>query len=260
MTGNDARIILQDRDRHLLEELAVMRVIDREQAKRVAGFGSTTRANCRLLGLLRAGLLRRFFEGTGGGSRKALYALSQKGATLAHVPYRGPRRKQDETLVADFFVTHQLRINEVYCTAKYPSVPPAFRFIRWLTFHEPVAGSDLIPDGYLEVALDEAVYAMFLEVDLGHESRSVWQRKVQAYLQFALSGRFAEAFGHKQFRTLVVGDSDRRIASLRAATAEVTTKIFWFTTFQHIEREVLSAAIWQRPTGDERIALMTRPT
>ena len=37
------------------DELAVMRVIDREQAKVVAGFGSTTRANARLLKLTRAG-------------------------------------------------------------------------------------------------------------------------------------------------------------------------------------------------------------
>ena len=56
MTGNNGRgMIVQDRDRHLLREFAVMRVIDREQAKRVAGFGSTTRANCRLLAMSRAG-------------------------------------------------------------------------------------------------------------------------------------------------------------------------------------------------------------
>jgi len=48
MAGNDRKlVILQDRDMHLMRELAVMRVIDREQAKVVAGFGSTTRANAR---------------------------------------------------------------------------------------------------------------------------------------------------------------------------------------------------------------------
>ena len=39
-----------------------MRVIDREQAKCIAGFGSTTRVNIRLLALTRAGLLRRFYS------------------------------------------------------------------------------------------------------------------------------------------------------------------------------------------------------
>lgn len=42
MTGNKQGLVLQPRDRSLLEELAIMRVIDREQAKTVAGFGSTT--------------------------------------------------------------------------------------------------------------------------------------------------------------------------------------------------------------------------
>ena len=82
MAGNDRKlVILQDRDMHLMRELAVMRVIDREQAKVVAGFGSTTRANARLLGLSQAGFLRRFFWGTVGGARKALYALSPRVCT-----------------------------------------------------------------------------------------------------------------------------------------------------------------------------------
>src|SRR5579863_3232566 len=97
MIGNNHQgTILQDRDRHLLRELAVMRVIDREQAKCVAGFGSTTRANDRLLGLTRAGLLRRFFLGTKAGGKKAIYALSPNGAKLVDVPLRRPRRKQNE--------------------------------------------------------------------------------------------------------------------------------------------------------------------
>jgi len=116
MTGNRPMIV-QPRDLHLLRELSVMRVIDREQAKVVAGFTSTTRANTRLLTLTNTGLLRRFFLGSGGG-RKALYALSAKGAQLAEVPIRGPRRPQDAMLVADFFVQHQLTVNDLYCSLK----------------------------------------------------------------------------------------------------------------------------------------------
>src|ERR1017187_10206916 len=117
MGGND-RIILQERDLHLLREPSVMRVIDREQAKIVAGFGSTTRANARLLALTRAGLLRRFFLGTRGGCQRTLYALSLKGAQLVGVPLRAPRRRMDEALVADFVVLHQLLVNEIYCAVK----------------------------------------------------------------------------------------------------------------------------------------------
>ena len=42
-------------------------------------------------------------------------------------------------LVADFFVQHQLTINDVYCTLKYGAIPvPGVSFRRWLTFHEPI--------------------------------------------------------------------------------------------------------------------------
>jgi hypothetical protein len=159
MSGNN-NLILQARDRHLLEELAVMRVLDREQAKVVAGFGSTTRANTRLLALVRAGLLRRFFIGSGGG-RRALYALSLKGAQVVEVPVRGPRRPQDALLVADYFVGHQLAVNGIYCALKYGTIPvPHVTFHRWLSFFEPVVpGISLIPDGYVEFMTPAGIIA-----------------------------------------------------------------------------------------------------
>src|ERR1019366_9180 len=145
-------LMVQPRDLDLLRELAVMRVADREQVKIAAGFGSTTRVNTRLLALTRAGLLRRFFLGSGGG-RKALYALSVKGAQVIQVPCRGPRRRQNEMLIADFFVQHQLSINAIYCGLKFGTIPiPQVRFVNWLAFHEPlVPGLSLIPDGYVEL-------------------------------------------------------------------------------------------------------------
>ena len=252
MTGNNRGIIIQDRDRHLLMELGVMRVIDREQAKCVARFGSTTRANSRLLLLARGGFLRRFFLGTVGGARKALYGLSPKGAALVGVTYRGPRRATDQTLAGDFFTAHQLRINEVYCTLKYRPIPVTdAHFVRWLSFYEPLlAGVPLIPDGYAEVATPSKNLAMFLEVDLGNESRTVWLRKVQSYVRYAVSGKFEEQFHQPQFRTLVVANSERRMASLRAATITATDKIFWFTTLETINRDGFWSPIWRRAVDD----------
>src|SRR5580700_10449011 len=178
MTGNEQHgMVIQERDRHLLRELSVMRVIDREQAKIVAGFGSTTRANVRLLLLTLAGLLRRFFLGTSGGGKKALYALSAKGAQLVDVPERGPRRRKDESLATDFFVQHQLVVNQIYCALKYRATPVAgVTFRRWIAFHQPfTSGLRLIPDGYVELATPTGIVAMFLEVDLGNESLTVWK-------------------------------------------------------------------------------------
>jgi hypothetical protein len=250
MTGNNRKrgLVVQARDRNLMEELAIMRVVDREQAKTVAGFGSTTRANTRLLALTRAGLLRRFFLG----NRKSLYALSEKGALLAEVPLRGPRRRQDEILVADFFIEHQLAINSIYCALKFGRTPGAgATFRRWLAFHEPITPNlRLIPDGFVELRTPQETLAAFLEVDLGHERGPVWKEKTENYLQLALSGDFERHFGQPRFRVLVLASSERRMHSLRKTVGAITQKIFWFATLEAIHAQGFVAPVWYRPTGD----------
>ncbi len=259
MTGNNGRgLVLQERDRHLLRELGVMRVIDREQTKCVAGFGSTTRANTRLLALARAGLLRRFFMGTDAAGTKALYTLSPNGAALAGSGYQGLRRGRDEVLVADFFVNHQLKINEIYCILKYRPIPiPDARFVRWVSFSGPVeTGSALIPDGYAEIASPGTFLAAFLEVDLGHETRSTWAKKVRGYLRLAMSDTFPEQFGKDRFQVLAIANSERRLESLRLATAAEIDRIFWFTTFEAVARDGLWSAIWKGPEDDQLQTLL----
>ena len=249
MTGNKKRrgLIVQPRDRKLDEELAVMGVIDREQAKIVAGFGSTTRANARLLALTRAGLLRRFFLSNG----KALYALSRKGAQLVDVPFRGPHRRQDEALIADFFIEHQLAINGVYCALKFGVIPvEGVTFRRWLTFHEPITENvRLIPDGYVEFETLRNTLAAFLEVDLGHERGPVWKEKPKNYLQLAVSGDFERRFGRNRFRVLVLANSERRMHSLRKTVGAITQKIFWFSTLGAVRDQGFFAPVWYRSLG-----------
>jgi len=259
MTGNNRRgLVIQERDRHLLRELSIMRVIDREQAKRVGGFGSTTQINARLLRLTRAGLLRRFFLGTKGGGQKALYTLSASGAKLAHVPFRGLRRRNDEVLIADFFVAHQLAINEVFCNLKFRPIPiPEARFEKWMSFYEPLeADARLIPDGYVEIRTPQKTLAAFLEVDLGNESLSVWKRKVEMYLQYAISGNFEKRFGQPQFRVLVIVNTERRMRSLQAATLALTDKIFWFSTLDSVTRASFWSTAWRRAKNGERQPLL----
>jgi hypothetical protein len=259
MIGNERHgMVIQERDRHLLRELAVMRVIDREQAKVVAAFGSTTRANVRLLLLTREALLRRFFLGTSGGGKKALYALSSKGAQLVGVPLRGPRRRKDESLATDFFVQHQLTVNGIYCALKYRAATfGGVRFNRWIAFHQPLTSAlRLIPDGYLELSTPSGIVAMFLEVDLGNESLTVWKEKVRNYLQFALSGECKRQFGQSRFRVLVLVNSERRLLSIRKVISAATDKIFWFANLESIARDGFFAPLWLRPKGEERLRLI----
>lgn len=254
MAGNN-HLILQPRDRAFLRELAILRVVDHEQARRVAGFGSTSRANKRLLKLVRAGLLRRFFLGSGGG-RKALYSLSEKGAFAADVPFRGLRRKQGAVIAMDFFVEHQLAVNGIFLAARFEKSPsPEIRFVHWMGFHAPLAPElRLIPDGYVEFAIPSGVTALFFEVDLGTESQKVWQEKTRQYVQLAVSGAFRRTFGHDRFRVLVVANSARRLESIRKTVAGVTEKIFRFATLDDALAQFF-APVWMKPVGSKAESL-----
>lgn len=259
MTGNDHRgMVLQSRDERLLRELALMRVIDRELAKVAAGFHSTTRANARLLALVNAGLLHRFFQGTRAGGTKALYTLSRSGARLIGVPYNGVRHGKDELIVTNFFVAHQMAVNEIYCAMKFGNVPASgIQFVRWLAFSEPLSRAvRVIPDGYAEFATLQVTLAAFLEIDLGNERAGVWTKKVGDYLRYAGSGAFKERFGQSRFRVLVVAHADARLPALRRMVRSLTDKIFWFSTLEAIRREGLWGPIWSRPADDTLRSLL----
>jgi len=251
-------VVLQHRDRHLLAEIGMLRIVDRETAKVVAGFQSTRRANARLLQLTRAGLLRRFFVGSVAHGRKAVYTLSSKGAETAAATLGGIERPADRLVVGDRFVEHQFRINELYLALKYRPIPDSgIRMSHWATFRQSLSDAiKITPDGYFELTFRENARAMFLEVDLATEALSVWHQKTAYYLQLAVSGEFQKRFRHAQFRVLVVANSDRRIMGLRSTVAKSTDKIFWFTTFEIINRDGFWSPIWLRPTGEQRHSLV----
>jgi hypothetical protein len=257
--NTSARVIVQPRDRKFLAELATMRVVDLEHAMIVAGFGSLSRATRRLRKLTHAGLLRRFNLGSGGG-RKALYSSSEKGARLAGVPVRGPRRPQGALLVADFFVEHQLAVNAIYCAVKFRSTPlHDVSFHRWISFHETISPTlRLIPDGYVEFMTPAGINAAFLEVDLGTENLNIWKEKTRQYLQLATSGVYRQTFGQDRFHVLVAANSERRQESIRKTIGVVTEKIFRFTTLENARTRFFSP-IWLRPVGNQPESLFEQP-
>lgn len=254
MRGNDRKgLVIQERDRHLLREVALMRVADREQLKIVAGFGSTTRVNARLLALTRAGLLKRFFVGSIANGRKAVYTLSKTGAVSIHAVARGPRRRNDECVPYDSYIDHRLAINEVYCALKSRRFSAHLRLVSWRDFYVPLtSGLPLVPDGYIEAETQTSVIAAFVEVDLGTERLRVWKAKAQNYLQLALSEYFPREFRQSQFRVLVIASSNARLNSIRGTVATITKKIFWFTTLASIQANGVAQAKWVRASGAEQ--------
>jgi hypothetical protein len=238
MNGNESRIILQPRDKVLLSELQVFRFIDRDQAGRIAGFTSPSRAKQRLLALVRAGYLERFFLGTISGGRTAIYHLPRE---------LRPRRtgRRFESSQSRQFIEHQLAINALHL-----GMNPHVRI--WRRFSAPLPSAPpVIPDGYAELKLDGIVVRAFIEMDLGTESLPIWEKKVSGYLSLASSGYAPTHLDSPTFRVLVVASTEARIRAIRSVIAKHTDRVFWLADIQSIKREGIWSKVWRRPIDDQ---------
>ncbi len=244
-------VLIQPRDKRLFSELATLRVVDREQAMQIAGFGSISRANVRLQKLTNSGFLKRLFVGTIASGRKAVYSLTSRSAAIAGVPV------SKSFAGSGVSVEHRLKISDLFVQLKYKPIPTSIiSFGRWINFTAPLStASRLIPDGYVEFQASKETKAMFLEVDQGTEGLSVWKRKIASYLSLAVSGEFQLLFSQPQFRVLIIVPSERRLSTIRKVIAKQTDKVFWLSTSEIINRESLWSPVWVRPKGDQRQSL-----
>lgn len=246
------------RDLAILQALVIARVFDSEQIGVVGRFAAVRRTNRRLLKLVNAGLLRRWFVGTDLRGVKAIYGLSPKGAQLIGeglqvvLPW-----KPDRVITTSSFLAHQQGINEIFLQVQFQPLPAGVSCEQWMNFREPLSSSvPLIPDGYVELNHGGTSHRMFFEVDLGTETSKVWKGKVELYLKLALGGEFKRLFQGDRFRVLVVLPSSRRLEIVRRTIASRTDKLFWLSTQDHVRSEGLLASIWFRPKGDGRMPLL----
>lgn len=259
MNGNkQGSVVLTARDLKILRALLIGRVLDCAQVMTIAGFRIVRRANYRLLKLVRAGLLKRFFVGTEAGGQKALYALSAKGAAVIGEPSQQIiQRKHDQLLVSDAFIAHQLAVNTAWILIQFTALPEGIELIRWLSFREPITPSaPIVPDAYFELKNEKGILPMFLEVDRGTEPQRVWTKKIELYLRLALSGEFKSKFNQERFRVLVVALSERRLENIRRTVRKHTGKIFWFATLNNIKRSGVWSPVWLRALGDSHLSLL----
>ena len=254
MTGTKRRgIVLQRRDRRLLQHMALMRVMDREDAECLGHFRSVTRANARLLQLTGAGLLTRLPFGTRLCGQKFLYALTRAGAQAINTTYRAPLWPAYATLAWNPTLEHQLLVNRLYRDLNDLIRHGRGYLSLWRTFSEPWSTDiRVIPDAYAEITTDTHRHAVFFELDRGTETTKVWTRKVEQYLALARSGDVERRFQHSRFKVAVLLPSRRRLESIRRVVAQQTTKVFWFAAPPDGAGTVsVNDPVWLRPIGDD---------
>ena len=241
MQNGASRIVLQPRDRILLDRLATLRLLTRDQIEKLAGFHSLSRVNVRLGKLRRAGMIVRYYIATSTGSRRSVYALTRQGAAEIHRPYLPLKWQPDSPLFGNSFAAHQLALNDLYIAAGID------RNTIWQTFRAPPLPSiPIIPDSCIQTASQ----LLFVEMDLGTESLHVWNRKVAHYIKLAISGAHREIAPFPVFGVLVIAEDEKRLGLLRRHIAKQTQKLFWFQTLSIIQRQGFWAASWLRSTGE----------
>jgi len=266
---NPEPMILMDRDKEMLTRVWEDRMLFTSRIGRIF-FTGKARTNTRLRKLWENGYLDRYFLPTlmFHGSTEALYMLGSKGVDIAAATLGVERTEIARGLsylkhkvrthsfllsldhilaVADFRIAFEEAarshpeislegwIAERMCEASY----------RFWRIGGKVAGK-LRPDGYCQCRYGEKIYSFFVEVDLGTMSSKAIAHKIQRYLDYSASGRYAKRFGVKYFRVLMATTSAQRMANLKRTVEELTDSVFWFTTLDQVSQGKAFDRIWTR--------------
>ena len=243
-SGSKSAVILQARDHALSDALKLFRFLTVEQVCRLGAFRTQSRARARLAQLCAAGVVVRFYVGTIKGGRRAVFALPGE--------LRSRYRSSDlASLDRERFIIHYLAVNDI-CLGAIGDAAVAARVER---IDRPIpTDSGVLPDGFIVTDMPRKL-GVFLEVDLGTESMTVWRQKAAKYLQLARSSYCSARFGPLSFRVAVVAEPEDRIEAIRRVISSETNSVFWLANTTTIKREGFWGAVWRRPLGDQLLSL-----
>ena len=259
-----SRMRVTERDVQVLLAVHDYRLLRRDQIQLLL-FPSRNTANERLKRLYQHGFLERRWLPVeyGHGMSQAIYLLGQLGADLV-AERRGVAKstmnwKAAHNQVGALFLEHTLMINDVRVTFTIAAREGGYRVDKWIGETELKAVGDyvhittssggtrkiaVIPDGYLALNLGHRRAHFLLEIDRGTVSNRRWRERIQAYLKYVESGKYAERYRTRSLRVLTVTTGQRRMANLKRTTEATGGKaLFWFTTLE----KVTPASIFRQP-------------
>lgn len=122
----------------------------------------------------------------------------------------------------------------------------------------------VIPDSVFVLRRGDAMALFFLEVDrmtttLAPTSfeRRGWSRKVRTYMTYFSGEAFHKRYAGKKAQVLTVTMSEQRLANMKAITEQVEgDNRFWFTTFDQVTPNIITAKCWQRATMTSLYSLL----
>jgi Replication-relaxation len=105
-----------------------------------------------------------------------------------------------------------------------------------------------VPDAWIQYGGGAA----FIEIDLGTEHVPVLKKKLDTYIAFKESGRYARLFPGCPFKVLVFTTTEERIEALERVT---TTDDIWYCTLEEFVREQLTHEHWFALLGSYALSI-----
>lgn len=235
---------LVSRDRAILVEAFLSRVVRRDDLISLGHFTSVCRCNARLLALLQAGLLTVREHLSGVRLRSSMYLPTKQGVRIAAEALgisQAEALSAHKGSIRDLTLRHSLRCNDLRLRfVQDLTAKGAPRLEKWshelLCHHEFIDGSGrttvVKPDALATLQWQAQAHCVFIEVDLGNASLPKFRDKIDRYLRYARTGAFEQVYGARSFNVLTVTTDERRLASL---VRTVPFKGLLFTTWKRLE-------------------------
>jgi Replication-relaxation len=279
------RMVLTERDREILRQVYLFRLLTREQIERLLfppdngqdHSTKTSKARKRLKLLYHHGYLERIPVPVGQGlwAWRPVYRLGRKGAKLIAAELGSTVRKLDywgksddadhrHSEVSLLFVHHTLAINDVRIAITLASMAKGYQLEQWIDetqlkrdemkdYVSVIAGNGhgarvpVIPDAYFALHLGDRRAHFFLELDRATMSTKRWKTRIRAYRAYADSGKYQARYKTRSLRVLTVTTTPQRLESLRQTTFQAGGgDLFWFTTIGEVTANtVLNVPIWR---------------
>lgn len=252
---------LEDRDRRVLAETFLSKVVRRDDLIDFGYFSSIPRCNARLLALKQEGLLRIRTELGGMELRAALYHCTSKGVRIAaDVLDISP----DEAIeihrsgIRELAIKHALRCNDLRSRyIRELTGDSVIQLTSWsqelLCHHEFQVGERttvIKPDALAELRGSEGHHHVFIEVDLGNAAIPKIKEKLHRFQTYADSGAFHEAYEADRFSVLLVTTDERRLAHLQRLALPPRLIL---STWKRLAEHGVQEAVFATPTSDHQL-------
>lgn len=293
---------MTERDIAVLEAVHKYRMLERRQLQEMffikpgARSQNLTMTVTRLNYLYRYGFLERIQrKGWWGRPNPGpAYRLAKKGAQIlaerqglepGQVAYWGKGDDIDwhPTRVGPHYIDHALLLADVRLMVEKAAMKSGCSIDKWIdqvdllpTWKQERVTIELLPkrvkedvpvtpDGYFSLITPHGKGHFFLEADRGTETIwRAWQRKILAYKEYFLSGKFAKRYGAGTpsigFRVLVVAPSAKRVVNLKGAAEKYgppeAASLFLLAPVGQIRQDMLRESIWARGGATDAQAVL----